>query len=61
MKLFRSTKAYVWAGSILIIAGIMAFAMVSSMGKTVASIDGKKINEDELHDALVAGDRKSVV
>lgn len=55
MKLFRSTKAYVWAGSILIIAGIMAFAMVSSMGKTVASIDGKKINEDELHDALVAG------
>lgn len=54
MKL-RSTKAYVWAGSILIIAGIMAFAMISSMDKTIASIDGEKINEDELYDALVAG------
>ncbi|MGE7609465.1 peptidylprolyl isomerase [Peribacillus frigoritolerans] len=55
MKLLKSTKAYIWAGSILIIAGIMAFAMISSMDKTIASIDGKKINEDELYDALVAG------
>ncbi|WP_350300912.1 peptidylprolyl isomerase [Peribacillus frigoritolerans] len=55
MKLLRSTKAYIWAGSILIIAGIMAFAMISSMDKTIASIDGEKINEDELYDALVAG------
>ncbi|MEY8735495.1 peptidylprolyl isomerase [Peribacillus frigoritolerans] len=55
MKLLKSTKAYIWAGSILIIAGIMAFAMISSMDKTIASIDGEKINEDELYDALVAG------
>ncbi|MFJ7931735.1 peptidylprolyl isomerase [Peribacillus sp. NPDC096448] len=55
MKLFRSTKAYIWAGSILIIAGIMAFAMISSADKTMASIDGEKINKDELYDALVAG------
>lgn len=55
MKLLKSTKAYIWAGSILIIAGIMAFAMISSMEKTIASIDGEKINEDELYDALVAG------
>ncbi|MFJ7941278.1 peptidylprolyl isomerase [Peribacillus sp. NPDC096622] len=55
MKLFRSTKAYIWAGSILIIAGIMAFAMISSTDKTMASIDGEKINKDELYDALVAG------
>ncbi|MDM5356708.1 peptidylprolyl isomerase [Peribacillus sp. ACCC06369] len=55
MKLLRSTKAYVWAGSILIIAGIMAFAMISSTDKTMASIDGEKINKDELYDALVAG------
>lgn len=55
MKLLKSTKAYIWAGSILIIAGIMAFAMISSMDKTIASIDGGKINEDELYDALVAG------
>ncbi|MBT2647671.1 peptidylprolyl isomerase [Bacillus sp. ISL-34] len=55
MKLLRSTKAYIWAGSILIIAGIMAFAMISSSDKTMASIDGKKINKDELYDALVAG------
>lgn len=33
----------------------MAFAMISSMDKTIASIDGEKINEDELYDALVAG------
>ncbi|MDM5282169.1 peptidylprolyl isomerase [Peribacillus frigoritolerans] len=55
MKLLKSTKAYIWAGSILIIAGIMAFAMISSMDKAIASIDGEKINEDELYDALVAG------
>ncbi|MEF2098164.1 peptidylprolyl isomerase [Bacillus sp. CFBP9009] len=55
MKLLRSTKAYIWAGSILIIAGIMAFAMISSTDKTMASIDGEKINKDELYDALVAG------
>lgn len=55
MKLLKSTKAYIWAGSILIIAGIMAFAIISSMDKTIASIDGEKINEDELYDALVAG------
>lgn len=55
MKLLKSTKAYIWAGSILIIAGIMAFAMISSMDRTIASIDGEKINEDELYDALVAG------
>ncbi|CAH0200184.1 Foldase protein PrsA 1 [Peribacillus simplex] len=55
MKLLRSTKAYIWAGSILIIAGIMAFAMISSTDKTLASIDGEKINKDELYDALVAG------
>lgn len=55
MKLLKSTKAYIWAGSILIIAGIMAFAMISSMDKTIASIDGEKINEAELYDALVAG------
>ncbi|CAN7617563.1 peptidylprolyl isomerase [Peribacillus frigoritolerans] len=55
MKLLKSTKAYIWAGSILIIVGIMAFAMISSMDKTIASIDGEKINEDELYDALVAG------
>ncbi|MEK4067514.1 peptidylprolyl isomerase [Peribacillus sp. FSL R5-0717] len=55
MKLLKSTKAYIWAGGILIIAGIMAFAMISSMDKTIASIDGEKINEDELYDALVAG------
>ncbi|MDQ7862348.1 hypothetical protein RCO48_19175 [Peribacillus frigoritolerans] len=57
MKLLKSTKAYIWAGSILIIAGIMAFAMISSMDKAIASIDGEKINEDELYDALVAGIR----
>ncbi|CAH0308734.1 MULTISPECIES: peptidylprolyl isomerase [Bacillaceae] len=55
MKLLRSTKAYIWAGSILIIGGIMAFAMISSTDKTMASIDGEKINKDELYDALVAG------
>lgn len=55
MKLLKSTKAYIWAGSILIIAGIMASAMISSMDKTIASIDGEKINKDELYDALVAG------
>ncbi|TDL85578.1 foldase [Vibrio vulnificus] len=55
MKLLKSTKAYIWAGSILIIAGIMAYAMISSMDKTIASIDGEKINEDELYDTLVAG------
>ncbi|GAA1386550.1 peptidylprolyl isomerase [Peribacillus frigoritolerans] len=55
MKLLKSTKAYIWAGSILIIAGIMAFAMISAMDRTIASIDGEKINEDELYDALVAG------
>ncbi|MDP1421629.1 peptidylprolyl isomerase [Peribacillus simplex] len=55
MKLLKSTKAYIWAGSILIIAGIMAFAMISSTDKTIASIDGEKINKDELYDALVAG------
>ncbi|MBO0999190.1 peptidylprolyl isomerase [Bacillus sp. SD075] len=55
MKLLRSTKAYIWAGSILIISGIMAFAMVSSTDKTMASIDGEKINKDELYDALVTG------
>ncbi|CAH0217780.1 peptidylprolyl isomerase [Peribacillus simplex] len=55
MKLLRSTKAYIWAGSILIIAGIMAFAMISSTDKTMASIDGEKINKDDLYDALVAG------
>ncbi|WP_342603776.1 peptidylprolyl isomerase [Peribacillus sp. FSL E2-0159] len=55
MKLLRSTKAYIWAGSILIIAGIMAFAMISSTDKTMASIDGEKINKDELYDALIAG------
>ncbi|RRN69112.1 foldase [Peribacillus simplex] len=56
MKLLRSTKAYVWAGSTLIIAGIMAFAMISSTdkNKTMASIDGEKISKDELYDALVA-------
>ncbi|AMM91384.1 foldase [Peribacillus simplex] len=56
MNLLRSTKAYVWAGSTLIIAGIMAFAMISSTekNKTMASIDGKKISKDELYDALVA-------
>jgi foldase protein PrsA len=55
MKLLRSTKAYVWAGSILIIAGIMAFAMISSTDKTMASIDGEKISKDELYDELVKG------
>ncbi|ASS94411.1 MULTISPECIES: peptidylprolyl isomerase [Bacillaceae] len=55
MKLLRSTKAYIWAGSILIIAGIMVFAMISSTDKTMASIDGEKISKDELYDALVAG------
>ncbi|MFF2501465.1 peptidylprolyl isomerase [Peribacillus sp. NPDC058075] len=55
MKLLRTTKAYIWAGSILIIAGIMAFAMISSTDKTMASIDGEKINKDELYDALLAG------
>lgn len=56
MNLLRSTKAYVWAGSTLIIAGIMAFAMISSTekNKTMASIDGEKISKDELYDALVA-------
>ncbi|MFD4931068.1 peptidylprolyl isomerase [Peribacillus butanolivorans] len=55
MKLLRSTKAYVWAGSGLIIAGIMVFAMISSTDKTMASVDGEKINKDELYDALVEG------
>ncbi|MFE4813235.1 peptidylprolyl isomerase [Peribacillus simplex] len=55
MKQLRSTKAYIWAGSILIIAGIMVFAMISSTDKTMASIDGEKISKDELYDALVAG------
>ncbi|MGG4264219.1 peptidylprolyl isomerase [Peribacillus simplex] len=55
MKLLRSTKAYIWAGSILIIAGIMAFAMISSTDKTMASIDGEKISKDELYDELVKG------
>lgn len=55
MKLLRSTKAYVWAGSILVIAGIMVFAMISSTDKTMASVDGEKINKDELYDALVEG------
>lgn len=55
MKLLRSKKAYVWAGSSLIIAGIMVFAMISSTDKTMASVDGEKINKDELYDALVEG------
>ncbi|MFC9600786.1 peptidylprolyl isomerase [Peribacillus butanolivorans] len=55
MKLLGSKKAYIWAGSGLIIAGIMVFAMISSTDKTMASVDGEKINKDELYDALVEG------
>ena len=49
----KSTKAYVWAAAILIIAAILIYAMVVSTDKTVASVGGEKIKEAELHDTLV--------
>ncbi|MGG4268562.1 peptidylprolyl isomerase [Peribacillus simplex] len=54
MKLLRSPKAYVWAGGLFIIAGILVFATISSTDETMASVDGDKIKKDELYDALVA-------
>ncbi|MGE7122102.1 peptidylprolyl isomerase [Peribacillus sp. NPDC046944] len=53
MNLLKSTKTYVWAGAILIIAAILIYAMVVSTDKTVASVGGEKIKEAELQDTLV--------
>lgn len=53
MKVLKSTKAYVWAAAILIIAAILIYAMVVSTDKTVASVGGEKIKEAELNDTLV--------
>ena len=38
----------------------MVFAMISSTDKTMASVDGEKINEDELYDALVEGQERYI-
>lgn len=53
MNLLKSTKAYVWAGVILIIAAILVYAMVVSSDKTVANVGGEKISEDELNETLL--------
>lgn len=53
MNVLKSTKAYVWAGVILIIAAILVYAMVVSSDKTVANVGGEKISEDELNETLL--------